>query len=84
MNETEEGMELKKDKVRTVGDCEMNSSDVSRNKCEKSIPTRSPYSILLEDIVNDETEPRKTSTEKCITDTSDNIIGIPKTNLILV
>ena len=84
MNETEERMELKKDKVRTGGDCETNSSDVSPNKCERSIPTKSPYSILLVDIVDDGTEPRKTSTEKCITDTSDNIIGITKTNLILV
>ena len=73
MNETEERMELKKDKVRTAGDCETKSSDVSPNECERSIPTKSPYSILLEDIVDDGTEPRKTSTEKCIMDTSDNI-----------
>ena len=46
---------------------------LSPNECERSIPTKSPCSILLEDIVDDGTEPRKTSTEKCITDTSDNI-----------
>ena len=42
-------------------------------ECERSIPTKSPYSILLEVIVDDGTEPRKTSTEKCITDTLDSI-----------
>ena len=73
MNETEERRELKKDKVRTGGDCETKSSDVSPNECERSIPTKSPYSILLEDIVEYGTELRKTSTEKCITDTLDNI-----------
>ena len=73
MNETEERRELKKDKARTAGNCETKSSDISPNGCERSIPTKSPYSILLEDIVDDGTEPRKTSTEKCITDTLDNI-----------
>ena len=73
MNETEERRELKKDKVRTAGYCETKSSDVSPKECERSISTESPYSILLEDIVDDGTKPRKTSTEKCITVTLDNI-----------
>ena len=73
MNETEERRQLKKDEVRTAGDCETKSSDVSPKECERSISTESPYSILLEDIVDDGTKPRKTSTEKCITDTLDNI-----------
>ena len=69
----EERRELKKDKVRTAGDCETKINDVSPKECERSISTKSQYSVLLEDIVDDGTEPRKTSTEKCITDTIDNI-----------
>ena len=73
MNETEERRELKKDRVRTAGDCETKSGDVSPKECERSISTESPYSILLEDIVDDGTKPRKTSAENCIMDTLDNI-----------
>ena len=61
-------MKLKKDKARTVGGCKTESKE-----CEGSIPTTSQCSILLDNLLDDGTEPRKTPTEKCVTDTSDNI-----------
>ena len=82
MNEAEERMELKKDKARTVAGCKTESSKVRPKECEGSIPTTGQYSIPLEDLVDDRTEPRKKPTEKCITDTSDNIRN-PKDELDL-
>ena len=82
MNEAEERMELKKDKARTAGGCKTESRTVRPKECEGSIPTTGKYSILLEDLVDDGTEPRKTCTERCITDTSDNIRN-PEDELIL-
>ena len=73
MNEAEERMKLKKDKARTVGGSETESSNVRPKECEGPIPTTSSYGILLENLVDDGTEPRKTPTENCIMDTSDNI-----------